>query len=202
MKIELVKACAAREGSAVMLVFSLSVGDNSEETKLYISAEDYARAGRPAPGEIYSESGFDEMCALSQAYEAENKAMYLLSFGDCSRRALVRKLTARGIGREAAADAAQALSEKGLINEDAQLDRKIHDCAENKLWGKRRIVQFLMSKGFDRDGINSAMEKAVETIDFEKQKKLLIRRSFGAGYAPQSYEEKAKLRAFLYRYGY
>ena len=85
-----------------------------------------------------------------------------------------------------------------MINEAEDLRREIEKCLK-KHWGAGRIRSHLWSKGFQRETLE-AVPMLLEEIDFSEHCVALIRKHFGG--APADREERNRMTASLYRYGY
>ena len=169
--------------------------------KLCLLVEQYAELAaegiRLAAGEITRE----QACCLLAAGElcaAIRRGMGLLQYGDCSARALVSKLVARGVPRSAAAGAADYLARRGYIREEetARL-RAVRGL--RKGWGPRRIRDDLRAHGFDADATDQAMA-GLEDVDFSAHCAAVIRKRYGE--VPTDPVERKKMVAVLLRLGY
>ncbi len=152
--------------------------------------------------------------ALMQAGDlclAVRKGMELLGYGDMSARRMVYKLTARGVTRETAGEAAAWLQAHGLLREDdAALRRAAQDA--RKLWGPRRILQDLRAQGYSAEASAAALaaltgadldpdeELPPDLVDFEANCARVIRRKFGG--VPDDRAERQRMVAALMRLGY
>ena len=131
-------------------------------------------------------------------HAAVRRALNLLSYGDMTERALVRKLQLRGIPEEAARSAAAAMVEQGYINEEDQIERALRACLR-KGWGPMRILQALRQKGFSREAMETLTDRLAE-IDFAGQCAEVIERKWGA--LPTDRAPRQKAIAALMRLGY
>jgi len=178
-------------------------GRKSAEIKLNILYDDYLAyseylAGKEIPEEIYL-----ALKTCGEVCSAWFSALSLLSYGDNTRKKLYQKLILKGYG-EAAAKKAVALALKaGYIDESAQIKDALFRLANDKLFGKRRVVEELRAKGFEREGISLALSHWEGEIDWEENKKKLLHRKFGNDMPRLSdAKETQKIKGFLYRYGY
>ncbi len=153
-------------------------------------------------GEI-SEEVFCVLEEKARVYAAYSYGMYLLGFGECSRRKMVYKLTQKGHDRESAELAADMLVHAGYINEFELIhDAMLHAC-KDKCYGRRRIISELYSKGFERELVRDAFRLYEGELDYDEAKKELLRRKYGT-HEPKfdDIKEKQKMLAMLYRYGH
>ena len=128
-------------------------------------------------------------------------AFRILEYGDNNTASLKKKLRMKGISSDAADFAVEKAEEMGYIDDASLLREDILRAANGKLYGKRRIFAEMMSKGYKREDISAALEILEGEIDYAENKKQLILRKYGEK-RPESAEEAAKIKAFLYRYGY
>lgn len=190
-------------GAGVKLSISLSSGENSEERELTISADKYFSLGKPVAGTELDEAFYEVLEDEAKLYDAVNRGLYLLSFGDNNQFQLVRKLRERGHSKEHAVQAAQYLASRGYINEDEQILERILYLANKKLYGKRRIISELYSKGYSKELISEAFCVCEDDIDFEQNKQQLLLQKFGSSKPkPNDRAEYNKIMGFLFRYGY
>lgn len=105
--------------------------------------------------------------------KGRERAFYLLEEREHTRDELTRKL-ARSVGFETAGKIAGEMESLGLIREDAYAARYAQYLSEIRRYGRRRIVQEMMKKGFSRDTIDGALtgietdEDALEALAFKK----------------------------------
>jgi SOS response regulatory protein OraA/RecX len=163
-----------------------------------VSAEDDRRLGSPAQSEEIDDELISSLAEAEGRLRATEKAVSLLSYGDNSPRALCNKLRARGYDRESAEAAVATMIGRGYIREEEQALRLAVACATKKLWGRRKILSYLASRGYDAAIARCAIETAVAEgeIDFDGIKRELIEKKLDED---ASYDEKRKL---LYRYGH
>ena len=82
-------------------------------------------------------------------------ATRVLNYGDCSVRYLREKLKNKGFSEEEIADALEAVLAADLIHEQAQAQRLAEYLCNTMWYGKRRIEQTLLQKGYPMDVIRS-----------------------------------------------
>ena len=123
--------------------------------KIPLTVEQYA-ALKVQPGRLFEEEA-DRLEHAGRLCLAIRKAGELLGYGDMSARTLVRKLTARGIDRAVADEAADWLAARGMLREDASaLARAVADA--RKGWGPRRIRQDLLAHGYPSEAADAALD--------------------------------------------
>ena len=172
--------------------------DGARRRTYTVPREEYARLGSPSAGDPLDEETGAALAEAEGRMKATEKAVSLLSYGDNSARSLCRKLRAKGYDRETAEAAVARMMQKGYIREEEQARRLAVACATRKLWGKRRILAYLMGKGYDASLIHRVIDEAVAEgeIDFAETAAELLSRKLDEDAPPL---ERRKL---LYRYGY
>ena len=138
---------------------------------------------------------------MSQMYDAIRKGAYLLSYSASNKSNLKRKLISKGISEQNASLAVDYLTDKGYIDELSQVKRLILRMADRNKYGKRRIVSELYAKGYAREVISEAFDSFEDEIDFEENKKELVRAKF-KGQNIKDPKVKQKIYSVLSRYGY
>ena len=108
--------------------------------------------------DFISDERFEELYEISSLATAVVKAQRLLSLSDHSKKQLSAKLSRYGIDRQYADRAALIMEERGFIDEKGQAERMALSYCQKKLWGKKRIAQDLLSKGYGRDAVVRAVE--------------------------------------------
>lgn len=94
----------------------------------------------------------------SQLRRAREKALWLLSSRDHSRKELVQKME-RTVSREAAEGAVQQMEEYGLIDDEAYARRLCEELFFQKHCSIRRAEYLLLEKGIDRELIRGIIEE-------------------------------------------
>jgi len=200
VKIAVTALVAFNDGNEICISVEISNGENSEEKKLCVLAEQYSLL-RIKKGEI-SSFQFDEIEHASDICSAYKKGLYLLGYGACSEKNLIYKLKTRGFENDISSEAVAMLSENGYINEADDAQREAERCVA-KLWGKKRIISHLYSKGFGDTAVKKAYSFLSE-IDFTENCRKLILRDHKKQLATAQADdkEKQKLFASLSRMGY
>ena len=150
-------------------------------------------------GKVISDECFEELYEASCVAQAVKKAEWVLSGGDHSKKGLVLKLTKGSIERPYAEKAALIMEERGFIDEYSQAERLARAYCTHKHRGKKRIMQELLLKGYERD----AVQRAVSFVRPEEYKKALmtvIERKYPT--PPEDKKEKDKRIAALLRLGF
>lgn len=200
MIVEIKSVVPIDSGNTVKLKVEMRSDDNTEIKQLYISSSQYYDCGRPQEGQI-TEEFYDRLETMSQMYDAVRKGAYLLGYSASNKSRLLRKLVSKGISEENASLAVEYLSDKGYIDELSQVKRLILRMADKNMYGKRRIISELFAKGYAREIISEAFESIEDDIDFESNKKELVRAKF-EGQDIHDPKVKQKIYSLLRRYGY
>ena len=132
----------------------------------------------------------------SDQKRCKDKAMWLISYRDHSRRELTEKLR-RDYSAESAEAAVNRLGELGLIDDGRYARRYAADLVNLKRLSDRGVRQKLREKGIDRDLIDEIMDELC--VDEESQIRAVIERKY-----PDLSDEKTRRRAVaaLQRMGY
>lgn len=85
------------------------------------------------------------------------KAEDYLSYGDLSERKLREKLKGK-FGENVIDAVVSLLVSKGYLNDGELAARFAYELARTRLWGRKRIAQYLFTKGFRREDIANACE--------------------------------------------
>ena len=189
-------------GVSVRLRLESETGE-SAGADIVISFDDYSvLCEYIRPGEI-TEEFFSVLEEKGRIYSAYSYGMYLLGFGECSRKKLVYKLEKRGHDRESACRAADMLAEAGYIDEYELVHSAMLHACHDKCYGRRRIIGELYEKGFDRETIQEAFRLFEGELDYEEAKRKLLKMKFGSeSPTPKDIKEKQKIMNTLYRYGH
>lgn len=183
------------EGSHLL---RLVITEGEEKWVCFVRERAYAELGRPAKGEEISD---EELCTIREEDEyvrCKRKALYMLSICDSSERGLLAKLKAKGFSHKAASEVCREMISLGYINEDAQLERLVLREANEKLFGARKIMARLASKGYSASRIREAIAALCERgeVDFSANASELMKRRLESDAA-----EEERL-ALLIKYGY
>lgn len=202
MKILLYKVNPISGGEETELFVEISNGENFERHKFTVSAEMFFELGIPVSfmGEKeISREAYGVMESFAQQHSAVKRGISILSFGDNTKKGLLRKLVSKGFSREAAEYACDYLEEKGYINEAESARLLACDMAEKKLYGAKRISRALYEKGFDKDVTDEVLEEC--EVDFSRICAKRIAKMGGKSIFADR-EEKQKAVSALLRYGF
>ena len=191
------------EGETVQVTLE-GHGDGGERitARIRLLTEQYS-ALSVRPGSIDSQDA-ERLIHAGRLCAAVKKGMELLGYGDMSEHRLTVKLTARGVSRPVASEAAAYLREKGLLREEDAAYRRAEQ-GLRKLWGPRRILDDLRAQGYPADTAESAVEALSDpddpdAADYILNCAALIRRKYRG--VPDDREERRKMTGALVRLGY
>ncbi len=154
-------------------------------------------------GSFLSLEELEALCTLSRRNRAREKAVFLLSRRDYSRRELEQKLCREkgryhAENRDAAAEAAAYMEELGYVKDEEYARRLARDCRDSKHYPRRRALEKLCEKGIARETACAVLDEMVWddsqlALEFLRKKRYNI---------PESREEAEKQLAALARYGF
>ena len=200
MRITISALVALNSGNEICVYAEISNGENTERKKLVLLTEQYSLL-KIKKGEITSDQ-FDEIERASLICSAYKKGLNLLGYGACSEKSLYYKLKTRGFENDICSEAVAKLSQCGYINESNDARREAERCIA-KLWGRKRIISHLYSKGFGDEAVKDVYDLLAETDFTENCKKLILRdHKRQLALAESDEKEKQKLFAALVRMGY
>jgi regulatory protein len=108
-------------------------------------------------GSVLDTAALSSLTDAQHTLYARNRALSILSAGDCSEKMLYDKLVGRGIEEEYAASAVAYCVEKGFADDARLLPRFLKHYFETKGYGIMRVRQTLVQKGFSRVMIDEAL---------------------------------------------
>ena len=170
--------------------YTLSAAD-AKKTGFYDCAEDDALLPLAADD--------DMIVFLASKMRCVKYAVYLLEFGDKTRKALLQKMKTKGYEEDVCLAALAVLEKNGLIDDEALCARKLETLARTKFYGPRRIKGELIAKGFTSSQAQNALDEAA--IDFDELLETLVEKLTRRG-APQDDKACMALKNKLIRYGY
>lgn len=121
----------------------------------------------------------DEVRTAADYRRGRERAFYLLEEREHTKDELTRKLS-RSVGWEMAEKIADEMESLGLMKEDEYALRYAQYLSETKHFGRRRIVQEMMKKGFSRESIDAATgevesdQEAIEELAYKKYGRALL----------------------------
>lgn len=190
------------EGEQACISITISNGKDEESVKLTLLTEQYADL-RIKKGDI-SRERFDEIERAADICKAYKKGLFLLGYGATSEKNLIYKLKSKGFDSDISAEAAKMLLDKGYIRENDDAERIAEQCL-SKLWGRKRIIAHLFSKGFSDNAVKG-VDEYLDEVDFVSNCARLIKRDhkrqLDAAIRQKDRTEMNKLFSSLVRMGY
>ncbi len=136
----------ARQGQVALII------DGKE---FLLNAETVAAAGITKNSQL-DERKFKELCLQSDRDRARSRALWYISRGDLSRRALSEKLR-RNFSPDATLHAVERMEELGLINDRALAERLAQSLSEGNV-SNREILRKLFAKGIPNEIARDAVD--------------------------------------------
>ena len=191
---------AINSGNEVCIKIKIENGENKEERDFTVLIDQYSLL-RIKKGEI-DRFQFDEIERASNICSAYKKGLFLLGYVACSEKKLKFKLKTHGFENDICDEAVAMLSIGGYINEHSDAEREAERCVA-KLWGKKRIISHLYSKGFGDGAVKQACVM-LNNVDFAENCQKLILRDHKKQFVDAQKNEKDRQKLFskLARMGY
>ena len=178
-------------------ILSLGISEGEDCARYTLDEKFVLEMGLSPRCEI-DEGDYEKIKSRDEYIRAKKKALSILSFADNSRRSLLQKLARAGIGRVCAERVTEEMQSLGYINEGKQLWRLVLRLANSSLFGPKKIMASLVSKGYAPDAVRQTVRELIDSgeIDLsENKRKLLEKHSVDEG------DTEAENR-LLYKNGY
>ena len=140
-------------------------------------------------GTVIDDEELKELIEKSNTRRAKEKALWLISYRDHSKKELTDKI-AKDCDRASAEEAVERMQELGLVNDEAYARRYAQQLIEVKHLSIKGVKYKLIEKGIDRDLIDDILS------EFDVDSKEQIREIIDKKYARGLSDEKGKRRAF------
>ncbi len=151
-------------------------------------------------GSPLDEQTFTLLEEAAERTAALRYAARLLSAADSSEAALCRKLREKGYSPASADDAVRRLKAKGYLDDRAAAARYAESLLTVKRYGKRRVYDMLLARGFDRECARDAAD-ALDPAVLADALDQLVRRRAPSLLSDDPLAQK-KAAAVLMRLGY
>lgn len=178
------------------LTFVIFNEEHRQKKTLFVSQAKCRELGL-SRGKISAET-FELLEKEAKRSSAYQKGAGILGYGVNSVKSIKLKLKQRGYDDDAVEYAAERLESEGYIREIEDAKRLAEQCA-CKLWGPKRILSHLFSKGYCDEALSAAREQ-LEGVDFSKNCKKLILKRYRV--FPTQKKDADRAIASLMRYGY
>ena len=167
--------------------------------EMLVSNEQYERFDIEE-GEIIDDAHFLKIREEMLFDNARRAAFSILSCGENNKKALVTKLQARGYSYELCKNVAIYMEHRGYIDEKKQIGL-LCDGYLKKKYGKLKIINELVTKGYQRDDVTEYVQNELKSVDFAENCAYIIENKFLPLPAVSS-EDFKKMMGALMRYGY
>ena len=154
----------------------IGLTDGEQKLALTASEREYTEAGSLKLGDVVDDGTLALLKTADERYRARVKALRVLSYGDNSEGALLRKLRLSGISRDASYEVVSEMVSLGYINSRRQLEALISGEVNNKNTGPMKLIPKLISKGYKKSEISEVIDDLVSRgeIDFDAARERLI----------------------------
>lgn len=149
----------------------------------------------PVDEEIY-----DALKCGAERTSALREASRMIGSGEKSKREIARRLRRRGISEDAADWAAAVLEKNGYLDENGSCERIAESAVHTKHYGRRRVLDYLLSHGFGRDAATRAAD-GIDDDDYRAALMYIISHKYPHA-ADCDYKERQKITASLMRLGF
>ena len=167
--------------------------------EMLLSNEQYERFDIDE-GEIIDDEHFLKIREEMLFDNARRHAFAILSCGDNNKKTLVTKLMQRGYARELCENVAIYMEHRGYIDEKKQIGL-LCDGYLKKKYGKLKIINELVTKGYQREDVTEYVQNELKGVDFAENCAYIIENKFLPLPAVSS-EDFKKMMGALMRYGY
>ena len=130
---------------------------------------------------------------------ARRHAFSILSYGENNKKTLVQKLRAKGFPYEVCENIALYMEHRGYIDEKKQIGL-LCDTYLRKKFGKLKIKNELIVKGYQREDVEEYVSKNLNDVDFAENCAYIIENKYNP--IPKESSEIAKMMGALMKYGY
>jgi len=187
------------QGNAGVSVTVKCLEDKEAAAEIYLVNRKTVKSMQLAEGSELCPEDVKILADDAELCRAEARTVRILSYSDHSELALQRKLMSYGFAEEIAKIAAEKAVENGLVREEEQARQCVDYFLRHKFWGKKRIAMELISRGYKREAIHSAIEATDDDVFVQTAVKLI-----GKKYPekPKEKTERDKMISALSRMGY
>ena len=166
--------------------------------EMLLSNDQYERFDIDA-GDVIDDKHFLKIREEMLFDNARRHAFTILSYGDNNKKTLVTKLMQRGYSRELCENVAIYMEHRGYIDEKKQMGILLETCLKKK-YGKIKIVDEFIVKGFMREDATEFLKVALKEVDFGESCAFIISQKYNP--LPKEKDDVGKMMASLMRYGY
>ncbi len=128
-------------------------------------------------GEEVSPALLEELMRQAQFRKARERALYLLTYRDHSRKELFDKLC-QSVDEDIALDTVEKMAELGYLNDEVYAAKLTKDCLQRRKLGERRTRFELQKKGISGELADRVLEELLEQIDPRQELRELVERKY------------------------
>lgn len=150
-------------------------------------------------GMLLTEQQLEQILDQNQLLNIMKKGYEYLSYGDITERRMRDKLRRHGALEEHIDQCIEHFKDKGYLNDERYAQRYSSLAAENKMWGKRRIIDELFRRGIDLQLARQVVDEL--EVDWQENAVRLIDEKYSLVNVG-SPRQKQKLFNALVRLGY
>lgn len=173
-----------------------TMGTNFE---MLVSNEQYERFDIEE-GEMIDDKRFLAIREEMLFDNARRAAFSILSCGENNKKTLIMKLQNKGFSYELCKNMAIYMEHRGYIDEKKQIGL-LCDGYLKKKYGKLKIINELVTKGYLRDDVTEYVQNELKSLDFAQNCAYIIENKF-LPLPSVSSEDFKKMMGALMRYGY
>ena len=173
-----------------------TMGTNFE---MLVSEEQYERFDIDE-GEMIDDKRFLSIREEMLFDNARRAAFSILSCGENNKKSLIMKLQAKGFSYELCKNMAVYMEHRGYIDEKKQIGL-LCDGFLKKKYGKIKIINELVTKGYQRDDVSEYVQNELGNVNFAENCAYIVENKFMPLPSVQSDDFK-KMMGALMRYGY
>lgn len=152
-----------------------------------------------AVGDIIDDADFLKIREENLFDNARRHAFSILSYGENNKKMLITKLQKQGFSRELCEKIALYMEHRGYIDEKKQMGLLL-DTYLKKKFGRIKIVEELILKGYKRDEVSEFLKTALADVDFAQNCAWIVEHKYNP--LPKERDALQKMMSALMRYGY
>ena len=166
--------------------------------EMLVSEEQYARFDIKE-GDTIDDDHFLKIREEMIFDNARRHAFAILSYGENNKRSLIQKLRQKGYSLEVCENIALYMEHRGYIDEKKQMGLLL-DTYLKKKFGRIKIVEELILKGYKRDEVSEFLKTALADVDFAQNCAWIVEHKYNP--LPKERDALQKMMSALMRYGY
>lgn len=183
--------------SAGVAIKAEAVADDGQSVREFLISDECLRSFPFNEGDEITSEDADMLEEEAQFCRAYASALRIFSRSAQSRFALIRKLCRQGFSKEIAERAADHAEAMGVLDEKKEASSRAEYYIRHKYWGKKRIAAELMSKGYTKSAVFSAIGNIDDEVFSNNLARLIEKKP-----VPEEKSARDKYIAALCRMGY